>query len=237
MIRKIYNKHKGRYGYRRIHAELIKSNGLQINHKRVLRLMRSINLKSKIRIKKQYFGVSESCKSPNILNRNFITDMPKNKLSTDVTYLKINGSRYYLSVVLDLFNNEVCGYEISKHNDLGLVLNSLSRSNIPITNNIILHSDQGHQYTSHAYTNTLLNLGITKSMSRKGNCLDNACIESFFGHLKSESIYLDMPKSYEDLKATIKNYIDYYNNDRIQLRLNKMTPIEYRRHYEKTAFL
>lgn len=237
LIRKIYNYHKGRYGYRRIHAELIKSHGLQINHKTVLRLMRKMGLKSKIRRKKQYFGISESYKSPNIMNRDFVAEKPLNKLSTDVTYLKVNGSKYYLSVIFDLFNNEVRGYEVSQHNDINLVLNSLSNSNLILTNAAILHSDQGHQYTSHAYTNKLLNLGLTKSMSRRGNCLDNACIESFFGHLKSESIYLNMPKSYDELKITIKDYIDYYNNDRIQLRLNKMTPIEYRRHYEKTVFL
>lgn len=199
--------------------------------------MRSINLRSKIRAKKQYFGISDDFKSPNIINRDFKAVTPTSKLSTDVTYLKVKGGRYYLSVVLDLFNNEIRGYEISNHNDLTLVLNSLSNSFLPHGSNMILHSDQGHQYTSHGYTNTLKDLGITKSMSRRGNCLDNACIESFFGHLKSESIYLDPPDNYDDLKLAIKDYIEYYNNDRIQIGLNKMTPIEYRRHYERNAFL
>ncbi len=136
-----------------------------------------------------------------------------------------------------MFNNEVRGYEVSQHNDINLVLTSSSNSNLILRNTAILHSDQGHQYTSHAYTTKLINLGLTKSMSRRGNCLDNACIEGFFGHLKSKSIYLNTPKNYDELKITIKDYIDYYNNERIQLGLNKMTPTEYRRHYERMAFL
>ena len=118
------------------------------------------------------------------MNRDFIADKPLNKLSTDVTYLKVNGSKYYFSVILDLFNDEVRGYEISQHNDRSLVLNSLSNSNLMSINTAILHSDQGHQYTSHTYTNKLLNLGITKSMSRRGNCLDNACYQELLWTVK-----------------------------------------------------
>ena len=131
-----------------------------------------------------------------------------------------------------MFNSEV-----SQHNYINLVLTSLSNSNLILKNTAILDSDQGHQYTSHSYTTKLINLVLTKSMSRRGNYLDNACIESFFGHLKIESIYLNTPKNYDELKIMIKDYIDYYNNERIRLGLNKMTPNEYRRHYERMAFL
>ena len=102
------------------------------------------------------------------------------------------------------------------------------------TNKCLLHSDQGTQYTSIAYTHLLTECGIVKSMSRRGNCLDNACIESFFGHLKSESIYLEKVDNYEELKLLIDDYIKFYNNDRIQAKLNKMAPIEYRHHFEST---
>ena len=138
-----------------------------------------------------------------------------------------------MSVVLDLFNNEVISYNLSNLNNNIFVLDSIkSALQLVNINNCILHNDQGHQYTSIAYTMLLKNSGIIKSMSRRGNCLDNACIESFFGHLKSESIYLTKVNTYEELKVLIDEYIYFYNNERIQNKLKKMAPIEYRCHFE-----
>lgn len=199
--------------------------------------MRDLGLKSKIRAKRKFFGIKDNLLADNILCRNFYSELPKQKLVTDVTYLKAGTKNYYLSVILDLFNNEVISYSLSKYNDGRLVMDSVINAlkSIDPTSNCILHSDHGHQYTSLAYTALLQNSKITKSMSRRGNCLDNACIESFFGHLKSESVYLIKVNNYEELQNLIDEYIYFYNNDRLQSGLNVMTPIEYRRHYEKQA--
>lgn len=233
----MYLQSKGRYGYRRVCDTLRSKYSMVINYKRVLRIMRELGIRSRIRIKKKYFGLHDNLFADNILNRDFNSKIPNYKLVTDITYLKVKGKNYYLSVIYDLFNNEVKSYELSKFNNVLLVIDSVKQAFTFKANNCILHSDQGVQYTSVAYTHLLKELGITKSMSRRGNCLDNACIESFFGHLKSESIYLEEINNYEELQLLIDEYIRFYNNDRIQLKLNKMTPIEYRRHYEKTAFL
>ncbi len=117
------------------------------------------------------------------------------------------------------------------------VIDSVKSALEQLNSECILHSDQGHQYTSKAYTSLLQQGGVIKSMSRRGNCLDNACIESFFGHLKSESIYITRVKTYEELACLIDEYIYFYNNERIQSKLRKMAPIEYRHHFEfKTGF-
>ncbi|AUR51429.1 IS3 family transposase [Aquella oligotrophica] len=233
-IKAIYIKSKGRYGYRRIRDTLTSKQGMVISYKKVLRLMRKLGLKSRIRKKRNFFG-NENLLAANILNRKFQSNLPNRKLVTDITYLKVRGVNYYLSVIYDLFNNEVKSYELSKYNDNPLVIETIKRAFPSMSNDqLILHSDQGSQYTSIAYTSLLKSLGITKSMSRRGNCLDNACIESFFGHLKSESIYLEQISTYEELKLLIDEYIYFYNNDRIQRKLRKMAPIEYRNHFEST---
>lgn len=196
LIKQVYVNSKGRYGYRRVCDTLTAKYSLTINHKKVLRIMRELGLKSKIRAKKKYFGINDNLFAANILNRDFYSEHPKSKLVTDVTYLRVGGKNHYLSAVLDLFNNEVV-----------------------------------------SYTSLLQQGGVIKSMSRRGNCLDNACIESFFGHLKSESIYITRVKTYEELACLIDEYIYFYNNERIQSKLRKMAPIEYRHHFEfKTGF-
>jgi len=233
-IKNTYIKSNGCYGYRRIRDTLTSKQGMVISYKKVLRLMRKLGLKSRIRKKRNFFG-NETLLAANILNREFQSNLPNRKLVTDITYLKVRGVNYYLSVIYDLFNNEVKSYELSKYNDNPLVINTIKQAFPRVSNDqLILHSDQGSQYTSVAYTSLLKSLGITKSMSRKGNCLDNACIESFFGHLKSESIYLEKVNTYEELKSLIDEYIYFYNNDRIQNKLRKMAPIEYRNHFEST---
>jgi putative transposase len=201
--------------------------------------MRELGLKSRIRAKKKYFGSKDNLFADNILNRDFYSELPRHKLVTDITYVKVGNKNHYLSVVLDLFNNEVISYSLSKVNDGPLVIGSIKEAFklVDVANSCILHSDQGHQYSSTAYTLLLQNLGVTKSMSRRGNCLDNACIESFFGHLKCESIYLEKIETYEELNLLIKDYIKFYNTERIQRKLNRMTPIEYRRQYEKQKAL
>lgn len=233
LINQIYHYHKGRFGYRRITLEINKR-GIVINHKTVLKLMRQLGLKSKIRVKRyqSYKGkVGET--APNILLRNFKTTKPNTKWATDITEFKVSGNKLYLSPIIDLFNGEIISYELSEKPNFKQVVNMLKRSfrKIPKQTNLILHSDQGWQYQMRQYQKLLKDKGITQSMSRKGNCLDNAVIESFFGILKSELFYLNKYKSISQLKKDIKAYIKYYNNERIKLNLKGMSPIEYRAHY------
>ena len=233
LISQIYHYHKGRFGYRRITLEINKR-GIVINHKTVLKLMRQLGLKSLIRIKryKSYKGqIGET--APNILQRNFKAVKPNIKWATDNTEFKVFGNKLYLSPIIDLYNREIISYELSEKPNFKQVATMLKKSfkKIPDQTNLILHSDQGWQYQMRQYQRLLKDKGITQSMSRKGNCLDNAVIENFFGILKSELFYLNKYRSISHLKKDIIEYIKYYNNERIKLNLNGMSPIEYRTNY------
>lgn len=236
LIVQIYHLHKGRFGYRRITLEL-KNKGILINHKTVFRLMKFLGLKSIIRVKKYKSYKGEQGKiAPNILKRNFKTTMPNQKWATDVTEFNVSGSKLYLSPIIDLFNGEIISYDLSERPNFRQIESMLKKSfeKIPEQVNLILHSDQGWQYQMKQYQLLLKKKGIKQSMSRKGNCLDNAIIENFFGILKSELFYLKKYSSINQLKKEIIEYIDYYNNDRIKLNLKGMSPIQYRAHYYKT---
>jgi transposase InsO family protein len=233
LINRIYHYHKGRYGYQRITLEINKR-GLLINHKTVLKLMRELGLKSLIRVKryKSYKG-QIGLTAPNILQRNFKNVKPNKKWATDITEFKILGNKLYLSPIIDLFNGEIISYDLSEKPDFKQVVAMLKMSFKKISNhkNLILHSNQGWQYQIKQYRRLLQDKGIIQSMSRKGNCLDNAVIESFFSILKSELFYLNKYESISQLKKDIKKYIEYYNNERIKKDLNGMSPIEYRTNY------
>ena len=232
-IKSIYYKHKGRYGYRRITDEL-NNKGVVINHKTVLRLMKLMGLKSIIRIKKYKSYKGEQGKiAPNILERNFRATQPNQKWATDITEFNVAGKKLYLSPIIDLFNQEIISYELTERPVFNQVTQMLQKAFKTITNNthLILHSDQGWQYQMKQYQYLLKQKGITQSMSRKGNCLDNAIIENFFGILKSELFYIMKFKDINHLKSEIKEYIIYYNNERIKSNLNKMSPIKYRAHH------
>jgi len=233
LIKSIYYKHKGRYGYRRITDEL-NSKGIVINHKTVFRLMKLLGLKSLIRVKKYKSYKGEQGKiAPNILERKFKANAPNQKWATDITEFNVSGNKLYLSPIIDLFNQEIISYELTERPVFNQVAMMLSKAfkKIPDNTNLILHSDQGWQYQMKRYQNQLKEKGIIQSMSRKGNCLDNAIIENFFGVLKSELFYLKKYTSIDQLKKEIDQYIEYYNNDRIKSNLNKMSPIKYRAHY------
>jgi putative transposase len=233
LIKQIYNHHKGRLGYRRI-TLLIRQKGIIINHKTVLRLMKILGLKSIIRLKKYKSYKGEQGKTaPNILQRNFKATQPNQKWATDVTEFNISGNKLYLSPIIDLFNGEIISYELSERPSFNQIINMLKKSfmTIPNNTNLILHSDQGWQYQMKQYQMLLKEKGLIQSMSRKGNCLDNAVIENFFGILKSELFYIMKFKDINHLKIEIKEYIKYYNHERIKLNLNGMSPIQYRAHY------
>ncbi|MEY3639491.1 MAG: transposase catalytic site ISRme12 [Pseudomonadota bacterium] len=229
-IREVYDCHKGRYGYRRITAELCRS-GRKVNHKTVQRLMQLQGLKSLVRPKKyrSYRGAFNAS-VPNILDRKFIADRPNSKWVTDVTEFKVKGEKLYLSPVLDLFNGEIIAYETQENPKMPLISGMLKKALSKLSNQEapLLHSDQGWQYQMPSYRRQLAARGVTQSMSRKGNCLDNAAMESFFGTLKSEYFYLNKFESVKELAIGLKEYIDYYNNDRIKTKLKGLSPVQYR---------
>lgn len=229
-IRTLYERHKGRYGYRRITAAL-QQMGKFVNHKTVQRLMQELGLKSLVRIKKyrSYKGEVGSA-APNILQRQFDAQEANQKWVTDVTEFKVAGEKLYLSPVMDLYNGEIIAFETSKRPVFDLVDSMLKKAlgTLRGINKLILHSDQGWQYRMPAYQNLLKQNRVEQSMSRKANCLDNAAMESFFAVLKTEYFYLNKFKTVEELQAGLTEYIRYYNHDRIKLRLNGLSPVQYR---------
>jgi transposase InsO family protein len=233
MIQSLYHKHKGRLGYRRI-TLLLRQQEQIINHKTVLRLMNILKLKSVIRVKKYKSYKGEQGKiTPNILNRAFKAEQPNQKWATDVTEFNVAGKKLYLSPIIDLYNQEIISYELSESPNFKSVMTMLDKAfkKVNITQPLLLHSDQGWQYQMKQYQHSLQDKGVTQSMSRKGNCLDNAVIENFFGIVKSELFYLKKYDSIFQLKKEITDYINYYNNDRIKLNLKGMSPIQYRAHH------
>jgi transposase InsO family protein len=238
LIYYLYAKHKGRYGSPRITLAL-RNMGIIINHKAVERLMsKELGIKSMIRIKryKSYKG-EVGKKAPNILKRDFTASKPNEKWVTDITEFKLFGVKLYFSPIFDLYNGEIISYNISMSPNFAQVLDMLSKAFVKIgdNTNLILHSDQGWQYRMDEYGKLLEDKGIRQSMSRKGNCLDNAAMESFFGHLKSELLYISKFDSVEHFIKELEDYIYYYNNERIKVKLNGMSPVQYRTHYQLAA--
>jgi transposase InsO family protein len=215
------------FGYLRMTVALRKE-GLSINHKRVYRLMKELGIRSVIRKKRRFFGKRRSVVQPNRLKREFHAGKPYEKLVTDITYIQAGEQCYYLSVIQDLYNNEIVAWEISEENNLDLVLKTVDQLPLTKLTGTILHSDQGLQYTSKTYNKRLEQFGLLGSHSRSGNCLDNACIESFFSHLKTEKIYLHSPSCKEELTQCVEEYIFFYNHNRFQKKLSDRSPVEYR---------
>ena len=218
VITAIYHENRGRYGYRRITAELRKCN-LPLNHKTVQRLMKELGLVCRVRMKKYRSYKGEVGRvAPNLLNRDFIADKPNQKWVTDVTEFSLFGEKLYLSPILDLHSRDLVSYTISDHPRLSMVTSMLEKAfeKIPNDTDLILHSDQGWHYQHKQYQQMLREKGIQQSMSRKGNCLDNAVIENFFGLLKTELLYLEEFQSMEHFKKELIDYLDYDNNCRIK---------------------
>jgi len=233
----IFHKHKGRYGYRRITQEL-RNSGLLINHKTVKKLMDELGLKSEVRKVKYHSYKGEVGKTaPNVINRDFVAERPYQKLATDVTQMTIGGCKIYLSPILDMCNGEILSYVITETPNIRMVTNMLNQmyERIDLPEGVILHSDQGWQYQHVAYQNNLKKHGIIQSMSRKGNCLDNAMMENFFGQMKSELLYPGNYTSVEVFKKDLIEYIEYYNNERIKLRLKGMSPVQYRNQLQMSS--
>lgn len=229
LISKIFFEYKGKIGIRRIKMELERKYNQIVNKKKIQRIKQKLGLKTQIRRKRNnyqgYLRSQKWCIANNILNRQFRQNSANRAYSTDVTYLITKNSRYYLSVIKDLCTKEIVAYNVSDKHDLALILGTLEQ--MPKQNNAIMHSDRGGLYTSFQYIQKLKKLNLIRSMSRSGNCLDNAPIESFFGHLKDEIEYKEC-KTLDEIRAKIDEYMYYYNNNRYQWGLNKMTPLEYK---------
>ena len=229
-ITAIYHENKGRYGYRRITTEL-HNRKYSLNHKTVQRLMKLLGLVCRVRMKKYHSYKGEVGKiAPNLLNRDFHAEQPNQKWVTDVTEFSLFGEKLYLSPILDLCSSDLVSYTISDRPVLSMVTSMLDKAfeQIPDGTNLILHSDQGWQYQHKQYQRMLQKKGIRQSMSRKGNCLDNAVIENFFGLLKSELLYLQEFESMEHFKQELIEYLDYYNNRRIKAKLKGLPPAIHR---------
>lgn len=229
-ITAIYTENKGCYGYRRITDEL-HNRGYVINHKTVQRLMKELGIICRVRIKKYRSYKGEvGVIAPNLLNRNFEAEKPNQKWVTDVTEFSLFGQKLYLSPILDLCSRDIVSYTISDRPVLTMVTEMLDKAleKIPDGTNLILHSDQGWQYQHKKYQRMLRKKKVRQSMSRKGNCLDNAVVENFFGLLKSELLYLREFESIEHFKLELIEYLDYYNNRRIKAKLKGLPPAMHR---------
>lgn len=232
LILKAYKESKGTYGIERLHLYVNRNMSIPINRKRVQRLKSILGLKSIIRKKFYYRKYNPSKVCSNILNREFQAKKPLEKLCMDVTYIPVSNcnSRFiYMNAIKDLYNGEIVAYDLSLRNDVALVNSTLLKLfKLPIEKGCIIHTDQGSTYSRVAYFEELKAKKINVSMSRRGNCWDNSPIESFFSHFKSESIYLTETRDYGPLISKIHEYIDFYNNKRIQKKLNGLSPVEYR---------
>lgn len=227
-IRTCQQEVKQTYGYRRVHIWLERK-GIYRNPKTILRIMQKYNLLSAIRRKKyQHYGDALH-RYPNLLNRNFHAERPNQKWVTDISYIKTGQGFLYLSVIRDLYDNSIVSYKTGTEQNINLVLSTVreAKRKEKVTAELQLHSDQGFQYTSQAYFRLTQLYNITPSMSRRGNPYDNALAENFFSILKTECIYRAKPRTYEEARLLIGDYIHFYNYQRIQLK-TKLTPMEFR---------
>jgi transposase InsO family protein len=218
------------YGYRRVHMWLEK-HGTHRNRKTILRVMNKYGLLSEIRRRKKYKQMGQQLhKYENLLNQDFHADKPNQKWVTDISYIHTGQGVLYLSVIRDLFDNSVVAYKTGGEQTVNLVLSTIkaAKEKESVTEELQLHSDQGFQYTSNSYFYLTQEYGITPSMSRRGNCYDNAMAENFFSILKTECIYRQKIKDFAMADSLIDDYIYFYNHERIQLK-TKLSPLELRR--------
>lgn len=242
MIQSIFDENNENYGYRRVQLEL-KNRGLIVNHKKVQRIMQKLGIKGSKFIRKSrsyssYKG-SVGTVAKNRIHRRFKTPIPYQKLTTDITEFKCaDGVKLYLSPMMDMYNGEILSYGIGMRPTLDLVMKPLEET-LEIVKNAkyrtTIHSDQGWHYQHGKWVTSLKERKVFQSMSRKGNCLDNAPMENFFGLLKQEMYYGEPQRTYEELKKAIEIYIQYYNNKRIKQKLAGMSPVQYRLHASQLA--
>lgn len=232
LVQEAYEKSRKTYGYRRVTMWIQQNRGISINHKAVLRLMKKMNIRSIARKRKPYKKMSQLDiyhRYSNILDRDFTATKPNQKWVTDITYVLTQQGWAYLSTIKDLFDGFIVAHKLGKHCSIALVADTLKQAKHKekVTDGLLLHSDQGTQYTSQAYFVLTGEYNITPSMSRRGNCWDNAPMENFFGHLKEEALRQFPTPSFEQAKEIIDDYVCFYNYERIQLK-TRQTPYQTR---------
>jgi len=230
-LREVFDKAHGAYGYRRVGLILATKHDMHLSGKTVLKLMRQENRKCQVRRRKyrSYKG-AVGLAAENLLDRNFLAATPNSKWVTDVTEFHILGQKQYLSPLIDLFNGEVISYELAPSPALSLVTTMLDKALATLDKSAkpMIHSDQGWHYRHVVYQGKLKSRGLTQSMSRKGNCLDNAVAENFFGHFKEEFLRARTFTSMNHFRSELDTYMHWFNNDRIRLKLKGLSPVDYR---------
>lgn len=224
---------KRRYGHRRIWLHLTQ-HGWQVGKKLVYKLMKQLGLKSKVRIKRKYNSYQGTIShiAANHLNREFDATAPNQKWVSDVSEFRVGNQKVYLSAIYDLFDHAIVSFKTGTSPNTGLTSRSLKDAferEQPAAG-LLVHTDQGFHYQHHSWRELLEEHGAIQSMSRKANCYDNALIENFFGHLKTEMFHGERFNTVNELIEEIEEYIDWYNRDRLQERLKGMTPMQYRNH-------
>ena len=226
----IFNENRKRYGVRRVHRELL-NRGFLVNHKRVQRIMNQFALCGK-RPKEKYHSYKGDVGkvADNIINRDFSTEKPLQKWTTDVSQFNLPWGKCYISPILDMNTNEIISYNLSTSPNMEQIKDMLNKAfeRFPSVQGLIMHSDQGWQYQHASYTSRLEAAGIVQSMSRKANCIDNAATEQLFGHVKDEFYRGREWKTFEDFKRDLEEYIVHWNTSRRQVRLKGLTPEEFR---------
>ncbi len=238
LIVRLFSEHQSLYGYRRLN-ELLRQRGYRHSGKTILKLMKALSLECPVRRKKYRSFRGTACPEvANLLQRNFVASAPEEKWVTDVTEFRVGGDKYYLSAIMDLYSDEIVAWESSRRAGVSLIDGMLKKafSRLNSQSHVLLHSDQGWHYQRQGYRLQLAERGIQQSMSRKGNCLDNAVIENFFGHVKAEMFYLRTFKNVRELGTAVSSYIDFWNNKRIKMGLGGLSPVAYRtlHHKERT---
>jgi transposase InsO family protein len=236
LIKTIFTKGKAKWGYRTIQMKLLEQ-AIAINHKKILRIMRKYHLVTKTRRLNPYKAIMKKSLAhrtfTNKLDREFKQTVPYRVLCTDITYLPYNHRFAYLSVIKDIASGEVVAWNLAPHLEMKLVLDTIlimkDTHHSSQLKDTLIHSDQGFHYTNPSYIEMVQELHMVQSMSGKGNCIDNAPIESFFGHLKDEVEYKTC-KTFSEVYEKIAEYMGYYNHGRRQWNKQKMTPIQYRDH-------
>ena len=240
LIKEIFDGGKRKLGWRSLQMKLFNNQGVIMNHKKIKRIMKKYLLFAKIRRRNPYKDIAKKTKEhqtcENKLTREFNQAIPLKVFCTDITYLFFGRHCLaYLSVIKDICSGEIVGWKLSVHIDMELVLGTIenlkNNGALPLESfkDIMIHSDQGFHYTNPQYIHIVRGLNMVQSMSRKGNCIDNAPMESFFGHFKDDVDYKEC-QTYEELNLRVEEYIEYYNNERYQWDLKKMTPVGYRNH-------
>ena len=242
IILKAYNFRRRKKGARQIKMTLENQYQITYNLKRIRRIMKKFGIVCPIRKANPYRRMAKATKEhrtlPNLLNRRFKQGIARKVLLTDITYLSYGkGKRAYLSTIKDAETNEILAYEVSDKITLDIALNTvkkLKKNGRKLAEGAFIHSDQGVHYTSPQFQRLVKKMGLGQSMSRRGNCWDNAPQESFFGHFKDETDF-KLCETLEELKQEIKSYMTYYNHYRGQWNLKKMTPVQYRHHLLQVA--